>query len=104
MKVKRIQRRLLGNTSRSPVRGKMCEIIKKILLHFASNFYDLACHAANMSLKGFETRQTKLITLHLLLLPWALYIKGQRSSDLKTNIKLIAAEFPQTLVDDQDVT
>lgn len=82
---------------------------KKILLHFVSNLYDLACHAADTGLKGFEARQTKLITLHLLeqavlLLPHVLYIKGQRSSDLKTNIKLIPAEFPQTLVDDQDLT
>lgn len=109
MKVKRMQRRLLGNKSRSPVRRKICEIVKKILLHFASNLYDHACHAADTGLKGFEARQTKLITLHLLeqvvlLLPEALYIKGQRSSDLKTNIKLIPAEFPQTFVDDGGLT
>lgn len=75
-----MQRRLLGNQSRSSVRGKRCEIAPKIPPHLVSNLYDLACQAADKGLKGFEARQTELITLYLLeqaglLLLQLLYIK-----------------------------
>lgn len=59
-----MQKRLPGSQPRSLVIGKRCEIAIKIPPHLVSNLYDLALHGADTGLKGFEARQTELITLY----------------------------------------